>query len=108
MSELDKMIGIPSLKHNIVKLIFTFCRYMYRKTMKQQVGKPPMMGTILYGRPGVGKTTAAELLGNILLKLGILTKNRHLHIFLSYPVDHYSSYSYNHTKNIHLSYPLND
>ncbi len=71
--ELDNMIGLTRLKSNVVKLIFSFCRYQLKKTQKIPVNSPPMMGTILYGRPGVGKTTAATLVANIFLNLGVLS-----------------------------------
>ena len=76
VKELDRMIGLCSLKQNIIKLIFSFCRYQLKKELKLKITDPPMMGTVLYGRPGVGKTTAATLVGKILLRLGILSNGK--------------------------------
>ena len=76
VKELDKMIGLCNLKENIIKLIFSFCRYQLKKELKLKITDPPMMGTVLYGRPGVGKTTAATVVGKILLRLGILSNGK--------------------------------
>jgi len=62
---INNMVGLHQLKEQLLYQILFF-------TQKLQGSE--MMHTVLMGPPGVGKTTVAELIGNIYTKLGFLSK----------------------------------
>ena len=66
--ELDNMIGMMSLKNNIVDQILYFIQGLHES--KNQGGD--FMHTVLYGPPGTGKTEIAKIIGKIYSKMGIL------------------------------------
>lgn len=68
LTELNNMIGLKSLKTNIVEQIIYFIQKFHLKSNKD------FMHTILCGPPGTGKTEIAKILGRLFTKLGILEK----------------------------------
>lgn len=64
--QLDNMIGLQTLKKNIIYQIMYFVQNMHSKN--------EYLHTCLYGAPGTGKTEIAKCIGNIFAKLGILKK----------------------------------
>ena len=68
LTELNNMIGLKSLKTNIVEQIIYFIQKFHLKSSKD------FMHTILCGPPGTGKTEIAKILGRLFTKLGILEK----------------------------------
>lgn len=67
--ELDRMIGIKSLKINIVEQILYFIQGLHKS---KNVNDGDFMHTVLYGPPGTGKTEIAKIMGKIYSKMGIL------------------------------------
>lgn len=65
LQTLNNMVGNNSLKKDIASLVIMLI---------QKLHDDEMMHTILMGPPGVGKTTIAEIIGNIFSKLGHLSK----------------------------------
>lgn len=69
--ELNNMIGLASLKTNIVDQILYFAQDLHKGT-ESNIGD--FMHTVIYGPPGTGKTEAAKIMGKIYSKLGVLKK----------------------------------
>jgi SpoVK/Ycf46/Vps4 family AAA+-type ATPase len=68
--ELDNMIGMKSLKSNIVDQILYFIQELH----KNNNSSGDFMHTVIYGPPGTGKTEIAKIIGKIYSKIGILNK----------------------------------
>jgi len=68
--ELNNMIGMKDLKHNIVDQILYFTQELHKNN--NQDGD--FMHTVIYGPPGTGKTEIAKIIGKIYSKIGILNK----------------------------------
>ncbi len=63
--ELNSMIGLKTLKDNIVDQILYYI---------QNLKENDYMHTVLYGPPGTGKTEVAKIMGKIFSNIGILSK----------------------------------
>jgi SpoVK/Ycf46/Vps4 family AAA+-type ATPase len=68
--ELNNMIGMKDLKHNIVDQILYFTQELH----KSDNLNGDFMHTVIYGPPGTGKTEIAKIIGKIYSKIGILNK----------------------------------
>jgi SpoVK/Ycf46/Vps4 family AAA+-type ATPase len=68
--ELNNMIGMKDLKHNIVDQILYFTQELHKNN--NLAGD--FMHTVIYGPPGTGKTEIAKIIGKIYSKIGILNK----------------------------------
>jgi SpoVK/Ycf46/Vps4 family AAA+-type ATPase len=68
LKELNQMIGMHSLKNNIVDQILYFIQGLHQS--KHHTGD--FMHTVLYGPPGTGKTEIAKMMGKIYSKMGLL------------------------------------
>ena len=68
--ELDNMIGMHSLKENIVDQVLYFIQNLHNTTSKSE----DFMHTVIYGPPGTGKTEIAKIMGKIFSKIGVLKK----------------------------------
>jgi AAA+ superfamily predicted ATPase len=66
--ELDSMIGMHSLKSNVVDQILYFMQGFHKE------GHGDFMHTVIYGPPGTGKTEVARIMGKIFKDLGVLSK----------------------------------
>jgi SpoVK/Ycf46/Vps4 family AAA+-type ATPase len=64
--DLDNLVGMKRLKESIFAQIIYYLQNLYTKGHDY-------LHTVLYGAPGCGKTTVAEIIGNIFSKLGILS-----------------------------------
>ena len=67
--ELNNMIGLASLKTNIVDQILYFAQDLHKG-----INSGDFMHTVIYGPPGTGKTEAAKIMGKIYSNLGVLKK----------------------------------
>ncbi len=63
--DLNNMIGMKDLKENILDQIIYYL---------QNLDSNDFMHTVIYGKPGTGKTEVAKLIGTIFSKMGILKK----------------------------------
>jgi len=75
LHSLRSMIGMKDLKNNIVSQI----KYYFLNQVRDLKGEKTsfdshMFHTVLLGPPGSGKTTAAEILADIWMNLGVLKK----------------------------------
>lgn len=68
LMELDKLVGLESIKKSIFEQLLFYLQNLH-------LGSEMYMNTVIYGPPGVGKTTVAKLLGNMFSKLGILSQD---------------------------------
>ena len=70
LEELDKLIGMADLKQSI------FCQVLYYiQGMHKRNESDEYLHTMIYGTPGTGKTTVAQLIAKIYQGLNILSKN---------------------------------
>ena len=70
LKELQALVGMKSLKESIFYQII-----YYLQGMHERPGTEDYLHTMLYGPPGVGKTTVANIIARIYRNLGILSKN---------------------------------
>ena len=72
LKELDSLIGHVKVKNSMIDQIYYVigCK---KNTKKLQL---PLLNTVLYGPPGVGKTTVGECLAKIWASLGLLSQDK--------------------------------
>ncbi len=69
LKELDKLIGLTKFKRSVIDQL------LYILTTDFSVNDEfPMLHTVLYASPGLGKTTCAQILGKIYAGCGLLSK----------------------------------
>lgn len=66
LESLTKLVGLESIKKSIFEQLLFYLQNLH-------LGSDMYMNTVIYGPPGVGKTTVAKLLGAMFSKLGILS-----------------------------------
>jgi Holliday junction resolvasome RuvABC ATP-dependent DNA helicase subunit len=74
LTELNNMIGMKSLKENIVDQILFYIQNLHKTQDKTKKSGNDFMHTVIYGPPGTGKTEVAKIMGQIFSKIGILEK----------------------------------
>lgn len=74
LTELNNMIGMKSLKENIVDQILFYIQNLHKTQDKTKKSSNDFMHTVIYGPPGTGKTEVAKIMGQIFSKIGILEK----------------------------------
>lgn len=70
LEQLDKMIGMKSLKESIFFQIIYYLKGMYTKNRNEEY-----LHTLIMGSPGGGKTTVAKIIGKIYQAMGVLSNN---------------------------------
>jgi stage V sporulation protein K len=68
LEELDKIIGMSNVKETIFKSI---CYFIHGINNNQELNH-----VMIFGPPGVGKTTIAQIIGKIYLELGFLENDK--------------------------------
>lgn len=78
LSELSKMVGMKSVKENMVNQILFFLQGLNKTESKDGFGKvtinEDMLHTVITGPPGVGKTELGKILGKVYKEMGVLSK----------------------------------
>ena len=72
LQELDNMIGMKSIKENIVDQILYFVQNLHCVSPTDS----DYMHTVIYGPPGTGKTEVAKIMGKIFSNIGVLQNNK--------------------------------
>ena len=72
--QLNNMIGMKSLKENIIDQIVFYIQNLHIIQENSYVKGNDFMHTVIYGPPGTGKTEIAKIIGSIFSKMGVLTK----------------------------------
>ncbi len=70
LEQLDKMIGMEKLKQDIIDMILYYIQEL--NLIKGVPSENDCMHTVIYGPPGVGKTTFAHILAKIYHAMGFL------------------------------------
>ena len=84
LRKLDSMVGMDSLKENVVDQIIYFIQDLHKNEIKGDKGAKDKssgafndyMHTVIYGPPGTGKTEVAQLIGAIFSRMGVLRKSK--------------------------------
>lgn len=67
LRDIEQMVGMSSIKSAFANTVMSLIKSSESK---------PLLNTVFYGPPGVGKTTIAKKYGNLLLKLGFLQNDK--------------------------------
>ena len=76
IDNLQKMFGMEEIKTQIFDIIIYYAQ-------KEKIQKHQRLHTVIYGKPGTGKTTFAKIYSEILCNLGVLKKD-HVHFVKSH------------------------
>lgn len=72
--KLNKMVGLENIKQNLIYQILFYLQNLHINNMTNE--NDDYLHTVLYGKPGTGKTEIAMIIGEIFSNLGILKKNK--------------------------------
>jgi SpoVK/Ycf46/Vps4 family AAA+-type ATPase len=74
LEQLNNLIGMEELKKSIFYQVLYYIQGMHKRNSEEY------LHTMIYGSPGIGKTTVAQLIAKIYQALGILSKRGHFRI----------------------------
>lgn len=69
LNDLEKMIGMKKLKDTVFNQVIYYLQNFHLNKNNEY------LHTVISGSPGTGKTTVAQIIGNLYKSLGILSKN---------------------------------
>lgn len=70
LEELNEMVGMESLKKTVFSQVIYYLQGMHKKNKGGDY-----LHTVIYGSPGTGKTTVAQIIGKIYKGLNVLSPN---------------------------------
>lgn len=70
VEQLDNLVGMKSLKETVFYQILYYLQGMHLRDNSSEY-----LHTMIYGTPGCGKTTVAQIIGKIYQTLGVLSRN---------------------------------
>lgn len=70
LEELDKMIGMESLKQSVFFQVIYYLQGMHLKNKNEEY-----LHTVIFGKPGCGKTSVAKIIGKLYQTMNILSPN---------------------------------
>lgn len=83
VQNLVNLIGMTQLKDTVLSMIMYYTLNLHTKTvvnkngdLESVIGDGDILHTVLYGPPGVGKTTVASILAKIYVCLGFLSSDK--------------------------------
>lgn len=78
LTELNNMVGMTKLKDEIIDLVIYHIQglHLAKSSSEDSKTSTDMFHTVLYGKPGVGKTMVAGILAKIYCRMGLLSTEK--------------------------------
>lgn len=72
----DTMVGMYEIKKNIANHVLYYAKKLGQGNGKLDMDTSMQLNTVIYGAPGTGKTTVAQLIADIYYSMGVLKTNK--------------------------------